>query len=260
MKLLQRGTVALFLLVLAAYVGQNFFLSRNLDRTPPVITCDSDVVDVQVGASDSALLRGVTAFDDKDGDLTREVIIQGVSQLITANTAKITYIVFDSSNNMTTASRTVRYTNYEKPRFVLDTPLVFPIGESIRLLGHLSATDVIDGDISDRIRIVSQNVDPSTAGIYSVTAQVTNSLGDAESLPLKISIVPHSSATPTVELSTYIVYLSQGESFHPSQYITAPAEVSAVKIDSSVDTTQPGTYEVTYTHRGDTAHQTVVIR
>lgn len=260
MKLLQRGTVALFLLVLAAYIGVHFFLNRNADQTPPVITCDSDVVEVRVGASDSALLKGVTASDDRDGDLTGEVMIKGVSQLITADTAKITYIVFDSSNNMATATRSVRYTNYERPRFALKEPLVFPTGGKIRLLDCLTASDVIDGDISERIRIVSQNVNASMEGIYSVSAQVTNSLGDAETVSLKVSIVHPSNAYPSVELSDYIVYLEQGGSFHPTQYITAPEDPGAVEIDAPVNTQEPGVYEVTYTYGNDTIHQIVVVR
>lgn len=260
MKLLQRGTVALFILVLAGYIGLNLYVSRSVDRTPPVITCSSEVVEVRVGASDAALLEGVCASDDRDGDLTGEIMIKGVSQLITADTAKVTYIVFDSSNNMSTASRTVRYTNYEKPRFALDRPLIFLAGSKVHLLDRLSASDVIDGDLSDGIRVTTQNVDASTAGVYSVTVQVTNSLGDVESLPLKVEIIGAGNVNPSVRLSEYIVYLSAGESFSPAGYITAPADAGTVEIESGVDTSAPGIYEVTYTYRNDTVYQTVVVR
>ena len=52
MKLLQRGTVALFLLILAAFVGLNLYLRMSVDRTPPVITCDSEVVEIRRSADE----------------------------------------------------------------------------------------------------------------------------------------------------------------------------------------------------------------
>lgn len=260
MRLLQRCTVALFVLVLLAYAGLTIYTHTSVDRVPPVITCDSDVVEVRVGAPDSAFLKGVTASDNKDGDLTGEVMIKGITQLITGNTAKITYIAFDSSNNMTTATRTVRYTNYEKPRFALDRPLIYLVGSQIKLLDRLSATDVIDGDISDHIRITTQNVDASRAGVYSVTVQAANSLGDVESLPLKVVVSNAMNITPTVQLSAYITYLDVGENFNPRSYITSPADPAAVSVESHVDISTPGTYDVTYTYQTDTVYQTVVVR
>lgn len=260
MKLLQRGTVALFILVLACYVGLNLYVSRTVDRTPPVITCDTDAVEVRVGASDSTLLEGVTASDNRDGDLTDTVMIKGVSQLITADTAKVTYIVFDSSNNMATASRTVRYTNYEKPRFSLDTPLIFLAGGKVQLLDRLHASDVIDGDLSDSIRVTTQNVNAGEAGIYTVTVQVTNSLGDVESLPLKVEVIGAGNVNPAVRLSEYIVYLPAGARFSPADYVIAPADPGEVEIESDVAASTPGVYEVSYTYRGDTVYQTVVVR
>ena len=59
---------------------------------------------------------------------------------------------------MATCSRTVRYTDYEKPHFSLSQGLVYPVGGSVTLLDRLTATDVIDGDISDNIRVTTQNV------------------------------------------------------------------------------------------------------
>ena len=259
-KLLQRGTVAVFLLTLAAFVGLKFYTARYVDTTPPVITFDSDVLEVEVGAAEEALLAGVTAADDRDGDLTDEIMIKGISHLITADSAKITYIAFDSSNNMSTATRTLRYTDYEKPRFDLRQPLFFPTGSPVHLLDRLTASDAVDGDISANIRVTTQNVDTTRAGVYSVTVQVSNSLGDLESLPLKVTMTDSAQAEPTVLLSDYIVYLKTGHTFVPISSILAPDDRSAVAVDSAVNTKVPGIYEVTYTYQGDTVYQTVIVR
>lgn len=259
MRILQRGIVALFLLTLLAFGGLKYYLYTSIDRIPPVITCDSDVVEVRVGVGEEALLAGVTARDNADGDVTGSVMIKGVSQLITADTAKVTYIAFDSSNNMATASRTVRYTNYEKPRFVLTQPMVFLVGSQVRLLDRLTASDVIDGDISENIGVTTQNVNAYTPGVYNVTVQVTNSLGDVESLPLKVTVASGSQYLLDVRLSEYITYLKVGDRFDPAAYILTP-DPQAVEVASDVDTGLPGVYEVSYTYQTDTVYQTVVVR
>lgn len=260
LKLLQRITMLVFAVTLLAFVGLKLYTIRMVDRTPPVIVFDSDVVEVGVGAADDVLLAGVTATDDRDGDITDDIMIKGVSQLITADCAKVTYIAFDSANNMTTASRTVRYTDYEKPRFALTSPLIFPTGGQVSILEQLTARDVVDGDLSGSIRVTTQNVDIARAGVYSVTVQVTNSLGDVESLPLKVTMTDSGRTAPQVTLSSYIVYRKVGQGFNPLGYITAPANTGSVTIDSNVDTDRAGIYEVTYTCQGDTVYQTVVVR
>ena len=260
MRLLQRIIVGVFLLVLLAFVGSKIYISRTVDRVPPVITCDSDVIEVRVGASDHALLNGITATDNRDGDVTDQIMVKGVSQLIGANTAKVTYVAFDSSNNMSTFQRTVQYTNYERPRFSLNKPLTFPLGANIALLDMLTATDILDGDISDSICVTSQNVDTGTAGIYSVTVQATNSLGDVESLPLNVVIRNGASSYVPLALTDYIVYLDAGSSYRAANYITAPSAADGVEIDSSVDPQTPGIYNVAYTYQNFTVYQTVVVR
>lgn len=258
-RLLQRLIFGLFVLTLAAFVGTQFYTRTQLDRTPPVITCDSEVVEVRMGCSDEDLLAGVTATDNRDGDITASLIIKGVSQLITADTAKITYLAIDSSNNMSTASRTVHYTDYEKPRFSLTQPLMFQAGGSVRVLNRLKASDTVDGDLTGAIRVTSQNVDTAMAGVYTITVQVTNSLGDMEilSLPLVLTAGP---AAASVKLSDYILYLEQGQRFVPTHYITAPADRTAVKVEHDVDVNTPGAYTVSYTCEDATVYQTVVVR
>ena len=102
MKLLQRITVILFIISALLYAGSRTYHHFLVDDTPPVLTTDSDTVEMRLGDTREALLRGVRATDNRDGDLTKEVIVQGVTKLIGENTAKVTYIVFDKANNMAT--------------------------------------------------------------------------------------------------------------------------------------------------------------
>ena len=97
MKLLQRITLILFIISALLFAGSRAYHHFLVDDTPPVLTMDSDTVEMGLGDTRDALLRGVRATDNRDGDLTREIIVQGVTKLIGENTAKVTYIVFDKA-------------------------------------------------------------------------------------------------------------------------------------------------------------------
>lgn len=248
---MQRVILALFILTLLAFCGLRIYRRLTVDVTPPVITCSTDSIDVSVTAGEEALLQGVMASDDRDGDLTDQILIKGVSPSLTDSSAQVTYIVFDSANNMATVTRTVRYTDYEAPRFALSQPLVYPAGQTVTLLDRLTATDVLDGDISSGIRITSQNVINSQPGVYSVTAQVDSRLGNSVVLPLKVVIT--AGGPQLITLSDYLVYLPRGSAFDAAGYIqsvTAPdgtaLSAGQVSIESPVDTSVPGTYHVGY--------------
>ena len=259
MRVLERITVLLFAAALMIFIGSKAHSHYFQDTTPPTLTCQSDTVEVRLGEDRSALLRGVSAHDDKDGDLTGEIMIQGVTQLIGSNTAKVTYVVFDKANNMATCTRTVRYSDYQKPLFSMDRPAVYTLGSTVTLLDRLYAYDVVDGDISGNIRIVSQNVNVKEPGTYSVTAQVNNSLGDLDTVNLKVVIVDDEVLPTLPELTQYVVYLNQGSAFDPVQFISSP-QGQAVAVAHDVDTSTPGIYHVSYTYGGGTVWMTVVVR
>ena len=254
MRVLQRCILLTFVLVLLAFGASTVYDRMVTDHTPPVITCASDVITVSVSDPQEALLSGVSALDNRDGDLTGQVLVQSVSALITNNTAKVTYIVFDRSNNMATASRTVQYSDYTRPTFSLSSPLVFGVGKTVTLKDRLRASDAVDGNISGRIRIASQNVAIQTPGTYTVTVQVTNSLGDTASLPLNV-IITDGRTQQQSELSDFIVYLNTGDTFDPLSYVTrlrsaygAEGDRSRLTADGAVDTATPGVYNVLFTY------------
>lgn len=101
---MQRVVIALFILVLLAFCGLRIYRRVTVDTTPPVITCSSDSIDVSVTAGEDALLQGVMASDDRDGDLTDQILIKGVTPALADSSAQVTYIVFDSANNMATVT------------------------------------------------------------------------------------------------------------------------------------------------------------
>ena len=225
------------------------------DVVPPEIRMDADVITVSADDGDEALLRGVTATDNRDGDITGAVLVDGVSQLTGPNAARVRYIVFDAAENAATASRTVVYSDYEAPRVFILQPLIYNVGDTIALRGRVIARDCLEGNITDRIRISSKDLSNRAAGVYHLTIWVMNKLGDVSTVTVPVIVREDDPAAPVVELKSYLTYLTRGEEFDPKAYFQSyydSADSRArnyydhLEVSGEVDTDTPGTYEVTY--------------
>lgn len=266
MRITRLILVLAFLVVAAAFTLQNLAGQDPEAGEPPVLHCGSEVLDISVQDDDSVLLSGITAEDAQDGDLTDKVLISGISRLMGDGTAKVTYAVFDSHHNMATLTRRIRYTDYRLPRFSLEEPLIYRTSQSIRLLDRLHAHDVIDGDITNSIRVTST---ATASDVYQLSVQVTNSMGDTAWLTLPVIMLEDDAAVLDVELSTYLVYLEQGSEFSAGDYLEqASLNGDAISRDNvtvtgTVDTAVPGTYILEYTctygSLSGTAYLTVVV-
>ena len=100
MKLIRILISIIFVIVVGAW-SVNLILSKTVrDHTPPVITSESDVLELSVNDDKNKLLEGLTATDDRDGDITDSILIGTHSKFISKGVCDITYLVFDSSNNV----------------------------------------------------------------------------------------------------------------------------------------------------------------
>lgn len=265
MKILKVTLIILLVLVTGLYGVSTLMQQRSGADIGPTITCGTETLEISVGDDESVLFTGVTAVDEQDGDLTGQILIQGISKFITDSTARVTYLVFDSDGNMATTSRYIHYVDYTAPVFEITSPLVYSPSESIALLDRIRATDVIDGDITDSIR-VSNLTATSDAEIYTVTLMVTNSMGDTVTVELPIILESNSASRPDVYLREYLVYLKAGSAFNASGYLRAvetptgeTAKLSDVQITGLVDTKTPGTYMVYYRYYQDAMVGTAVL-
>lgn len=89
--------------------GAGYMTYKNQDRTAPEIKVDqSEKIAYTEGEDYGKLLEGVTAQDDKDGDLTSEVFVEKVVP-VSKKKAAVYYGVTDKAKNVGTASREVTY-------------------------------------------------------------------------------------------------------------------------------------------------------
>lgn len=105
----QRVVTGLLTAGCIALAGAGYMTYKNQDRTAPKIKVDqSEKIAYTEGEDYGKLLEGVTAQDDKDGDLTSEVFVEKVVP-VSKKKAAVYYGVTDKAKNVGTASREVTY-------------------------------------------------------------------------------------------------------------------------------------------------------
>lgn len=262
MRNLQITIIVIFLVISVVFCAAFAYNHLMLDREAPLIICDGQPLYVSVNATDQELCAGLTATDDVDGDITDRIIVRKVSQLVSSSAATVSYVVFDSSSNICTYSRYVYYTDYRAPVFALSQPLVFNAGSTVTLTDRLTATDSLDGDISERIRADHSSLANTIEGEYPIRATVTNRMGDTSAVDLSVLIRNVTSRHPVIHLSEYLIYLPVGSELTEEDlrsYLLmvrqskGGEEVSAdqVEILSEIDPTQRGSYNVYYSYTND---------
>ena len=253
--------VTLFVLALAGSVGLYFYNYTHEDVKPPAFRISEELIEISVKDPKEVLLEGVSAYDNVDGDLTGKIRIKEVSQFTEGTDATVTYIVFDRASNYATSSRTIRYTDYVHPRFTLAKPMSCFQGETINYLERIQVSDVIDGNISGKLKLVETTTSSSIPGTYSATVSVTNSMGDTVELPLTVQVLDKSVSRPTVTLKRYLAYVKQGDKPLYRDFVasvTDPMDNSGVRIpptnvimnSAGVDSSKPGVYEAYYYYTG----------
>lgn len=269
MRTIKQAIVILLILLVLGHVVSYFYLGSSDRNVPPVMNCPPGILDVSASDKEAVLLQGITASDPQDGDLTDRITISGISKLITSNTAKVTFIVFDSDDNMASCIRQIRYTDYHRPTFSILEPLVYSTTEEIAILPRLEAYDVVDGDLSNNIRVSTREATSNTE-IFNVSIQVTNSVGDTSLLQLPVLLLESNPLRPEIALTEYLTYVSQGSAFSAASYLKSlkvpgkDVHMKDVQITGEVNTAEPGTYYVHYTYTSDgcigTAILTVVVQ
>lgn len=155
----------------------------------PVITIDQSVGNkFSVKATTEDFLKGVSATDMEDGDITSSIIIESFSQFVGDTTRIVTYVACDSDNNVTKLQREITYTDYTPPVIAPANDLKIQSKKIAEVLSCFKATDVIDGDITNKIKIDELDLNSSAKGIYPVTLSVSNSCGDVTTYKATVQI------------------------------------------------------------------------
>ena len=277
MRRLKRLSVVLFIVSLVL-LGFHILKVRIIDdRTGPVFHMENRTVEVSVKDGQEALLKGLTATDAKDGDISGSIIVESIDPFTGTGSRIVTYAAFDSDKHVTHIKREMIYTDYEPSRFHLSRPLTFAMN-TVNILNGISVEDSIDGDLTRNVRMMSDSeIDTAHVGEYSARLKVTNSAGGVSYLPVTVEIYDASvfHRLPLLNLKEYAVYVESGSDFDEREYLTSieingasysmteeegtygnptgaqedtqrTISYNLVKIESEVDTDVAGYYEVLY--------------
>lgn len=264
---------------------------KQKDMEPPVLSADAKKFSASIKADEKKLISGVTAFDQKDGDVSDSILIDSIKKKEgTDSDFLITYVAFDKSSNMASLTRTLYYSDYRQAHFSFDQVLRFPENQEIDLLSYFTADDCIDGDVTPFITLDGDKEvlegEPKK-GIYECTVSVTNSVGYTTTLPISVEIYEDGyderNQRPQIMLNKYIIYIEKGEQLDAGAYLDhieegggtyaisgvnaqasdestdeEPQNVSKqqismenIEITSKVDTEKAGVYTVNYRYTSE---------
>lgn len=259
---------------LAVVVGAVFLIflikeTITTDRTIPVISLESDVLEVELKAKDEDMLKGVTAHDKKDGDLTSQVFVESVSRFTKKGECNVTYVVCDSDNHITKATRKIRFKGYTSPTFTVNSSLCYSAYDNINLTEVITATDCIEGNISGRVIISSDNLTNLTEGIYNFSVTVSNKYGDTSEMRLPVIIDEDMSLVgPEIELTQYLITAKTGTQIDPRSYFVSATDIngnnvsSSLHIESNINSDREGTYYIHYyatDDKGNVGHSVIPV-
>ena len=230
MRRLRIAIVALFILSGISFVGYNVISRLAEDHTPPEISCDSDTVSVSVEDEeiDEALLSGVKASDNEDGDLTDQIRVSSMSNFTEPGKRTITYAVFDKAGQAATLQRTLEYTDYTSPQIQLTAPLRY------------SLEDMADVNLTE-----------NTCSVL-LTLTVTDSSDSSERdkyYPLLSQYIVYTNAGEQVDLAGLLTGFERNGAeylFTDPDAASLPGARENVSISGDVDWATAGTYNVDY--------------
>lgn len=237
-----------------------FLYENRVDNQAPTIYFSGEAPQVSTLDSEQALLQGVTAYDDVDGDVTDSVVVASIQLSDKDGSIHVTYAAFDSAGNVRKAVRQAQYTDYESPRFSLTHSLTFAYNSRFDIFDIVEAEDGLDGDISHRVRISSlDGTSISAEGLHQVELRVSNSLGETVMLTVPVEVYAAGTYDGTLTLTDYLIYLPANQAFDAESYLDSYTRSSitvslrngapegySLEIKNNVQPDVPGVYTVEY--------------
>ena len=200
----------------------------------------------------------VTAEDEEDGDITNKIEILN-NEVDTTKPGKyeVTYKVTDRKGASYT--KTITVTVNPKMEVLNAIPTInaedktLTVGDTFDPKADVTAEDVEDGDLTDKIEVLKNEVDTTKAGKYEVTYKVTDRKGASRTKTITVTVNPKMeplNEAPTIDVTDKEITV--GDKFDPKDGVTAKDKEDGNLTDkieilkNTVDPSKPGVYEVTY--------------
>lgn len=221
--------IAATVLLLAGVVVTRFLS----DRTGPTVSVNSEIT-YHNGITEQELLEGVTARDDKDGDVSDSLRVTAIYPGENDGQAVVVYMAKDSHNNVTKYIR------------ILDVEA----GATVDSIGKVP-TDASTSDTEPGTE-ASTETESETAQPETEAAAADPEAAARESAEADIAAL--AATAPVLRLKQYTATIPVGGTFSQLSYIENITDdkdaretlYQRIMINGSVNTAAAGTYELTY--------------
>lgn len=227
---MKKGLVAMLFLACAALLAGNVVVYIGEDRNGPEISVPQEEIAYVAGTDTSALLNGVTAQDDRDGDVTNTVTIESIIPNAEQTGASVVYVAKDSKNNVTKETRTILYST-----------------DANQAAAQAAAEQAAADQAAQDQAAAEQAAQEDAAG---ERAQTTDD-GAAQN---EAAIAALSAESPRFYLTQYSVELERGAELNELSYVQDISDdedsrdelYQGIQISGEVDTNTPGEYTLEY--------------
>lgn len=242
----QRVVTGLLTAGCIALAGAGYMTYKNQDRTAPEIKVDqSEKIAYTEGEDYGKLLEGVTAQDDKDGDLTSEVFVEKVVP-VSKKKAVVYYGVTDKANNVGTASREVTYQVAEGSDAAEDTA-----SEDIAE----DTTQKTDEKSAKKTKKKSKKAKTKKTAEDRKTEETTqDAAAEQQSADQQSDVLQPNGTRPAMKLAEEAKTIARGTSFNALNEVTDAVDdkddrdtlFRGLHIDGNYNVNQAGTYTLQY--------------
>ena len=227
---MKKGLVAMLFLACAALLAGNVVVYIGEDRKGPEISVPQEEITYVAGTDTSALLNGVTAQDNRDGDVTDTVTIESIIPNADQTGASVIYVAKDSKNNVTKETRTIVYST-----------------DANQAAAQAAAEQAAADQAAQDQAAAEQAAQGDAAG---ERAQTTDD-GAAQN---EAAIAALSAESPRIYLTQYSVELERGAELNELSYVQDISDdedsrdelYQGIQISGEVDTNTPGEYTLEY--------------
>lgn len=189
MKKIRLGSIILLIISTVIFVGFRIYEYSQSDNEAPVISYGEEELVVSVEADESKLLKDVKAEDKKSGDVSDALVVEKLSDFTEEGVRIITYAAIDAKGNVARKERTLKYTDYQAPEFKLSEPLRYPMGKKIDVLDKITASSVLDGDLTSNIKYsLETTINVMNPGMYPIEFRVMDSGGKTTYLNTQLEV------------------------------------------------------------------------
>lgn len=193
------------------------------------------------------IVEGVTASDVEDGNLTNRIkVVESYNNKIPGEYF-VTYTVEDNQKFQVSKEVKVTVLPAEEPYIIANNKTIPQFTTFDPKIG-VSANDYIDGDITDNIEIIYNDVNPEVLGDYKVKYRVTNNAGLFSEKEITVAVVPNQA--PVIHANNKTIKLN--DSFDPKVGVSVTDLEEGNITDrlqvltNTVNTGVIGTYKVVY--------------